>query len=284
MCRFTFYRGPTLDLSSLLTEPDNSVIHQSYDARERAEPLNGDGFGVAWYEPDDPVPGLFRSISPAWSNQNLRHLARVVESRCILAHVRAASEGLEVIEPNCHPFVHDHLALMHNGEIGGFREVRRPLLAGLSDEAFHCVRGTTDTEHLFALVLDELARESTDRGCVAMAAALERAVRRVEALVAEEGSGEASRLNVLLSDGRAAVVTRYASEDAGAAETLHLSEGRRYACEDGVCRMLEGEEHEHAVLVSSEPLSAGESWRPVPENHVVLVSDELEVRTRPLEL
>ena len=42
MCRFVFYRGAPIRLSSLLTEPAHSIIHQSYHSKERAEPLNGD--------------------------------------------------------------------------------------------------------------------------------------------------------------------------------------------------------------------------------------------------
>ena len=71
-------------MSSLITEPENSLIHQSFDSREREEPLNGDGFGVAWYPQDGHRDAaLFRSITPAWSNQNLRHIARAVKSGCV---------------------------------------------------------------------------------------------------------------------------------------------------------------------------------------------------------
>ena len=46
MCRFVAYLGQEITLSSLVTEPDHSLIHQSYDSNERSEPLNGDGSGV----------------------------------------------------------------------------------------------------------------------------------------------------------------------------------------------------------------------------------------------
>ncbi len=157
MCRFTFYKGKPLLLSALLTEPEHSLIHQSFHARERDEPLNGDGFGVAWYAEGHDEPALFRSVTPAWSNQNLRELSRVTASHCVLAHVRAATQGLQVGEPNCHPFRRDRIAFMHNGDIGGFAAIRRPLLEVLSDGSFNAIRGTTDSEHFFALLYDELA-------------------------------------------------------------------------------------------------------------------------------
>lgn len=92
MCRFVLYLGRPIHLSSLITEPENSLIHQSFDSHERDEPLNGDGFGVAWYAPEATADAaLFRSITPAWSNQNLARLARAVKSPCVLAHQKAPS-------------------------------------------------------------------------------------------------------------------------------------------------------------------------------------------------
>ena len=157
MCRFVLYLGPPLVLSTLITEPANSMIHQSFHSHERKEPLNGDGFGVAWYQRElSDEPGVFRSITPAWSNHNLLDLARVTRSTCILAHVRAATPGMAVTETNTHPFAWGPYAFMHNGEIGGFHQIKRRLLARLSDEAFDRIGGTTDSEHFFALLGDRL--------------------------------------------------------------------------------------------------------------------------------
>ena len=105
MCRFLCYLGPAVLLADVLHRPTHSLILQSYKSRERKEPLNGDGFGVGWYAPDaGPIPCVFTSLTPAWSNQNLRHLAEHVRSPCFFAHVRAASPGMRVGEENCHPF------------------------------------------------------------------------------------------------------------------------------------------------------------------------------------
>jgi len=287
MCRFTFYRGETLRISDLVTEPDNSLIRQSYAARERKEPLNGDGFGLAWYVPGQTEPGTFRSITPAWSNQNLHSLARVVESGCILAHVRAASPGLEVVETNCHPFTHGRFAFMHNGELGAFRRVRRPLLASLGDEAFHRIRGTTDSEHLFALFLEEMEREEGEGGCGAMAAALDRAVARALRVVEEHGEGAPSRLNLAVTDGAAAVVCRFASDAPPRPESLYVARVESYRCEDGVCRMeeiREGRESPRAILVCSEPLTDDVHWEAVPVNHRVSIHESLDVEVGEVEI
>jgi hypothetical protein len=72
MCRFAIYLGPSLTLDSLLTQPVHSIVHQSFHSHERREPLNGDGFGVAWYDElwscgeADPLEATLRSIEAAF--------------------------------------------------------------------------------------------------------------------------------------------------------------------------------------------------------------------------
>lgn len=282
MCRFTFYKGKPLSLSLLLTVPEHSLIHQSHQSRERDEPLNGDGFGVAWYAEGHDEPALFRSVTPAWSNQNLRELSRVTTSHCVLAHVRAATQGLQVGEPNCHPFRRGRLAFMHNGDIGGFGALRRPLLDTLSDASFASIRGTTDSEHFFALLCDELLRHSL-LSTRTIADGLGRAIGRVRELQHVHAPGEHVYLNTVITDGKAAVASRITSDDPANADTLYIQRGRRYVCDDGVCRMLDpGELNGSALMISSEPLSGDTGWEAVPVNHVVLIEPNLSMTVEPL--
>ena len=70
-------------------------------------------FGVGWYGKSGAA--IFRSTTPAWSNRNLRELAGSVDSRCIFAHVRAATPSSVVSEENCHPFRYKSMIFQHNG-------------------------------------------------------------------------------------------------------------------------------------------------------------------------
>jgi predicted glutamine amidotransferase len=280
MCRFLFYLGPAIPLSSLLTEPAHSLIRQSFEAKERAEPLNGDGFGVAWYAAGDDAPAQFRAVTPAWSNRNLRHLARVVKSGCVMAHVRAATLA-GVSELNCHPFVARRYAFMHNGDVEGFSGLRRKLIGELSDRAFEVIEGSTDSEHLFALFLDELGEQATGDTTQAMADALARAIGRIVRL-----SRDHSRdcyLNLAVTDGRGAACARF-STDPEYCDSLYFDSGRRYVCEDGVCRMIEQAPEGGAVIVSSEPLSTEGGWSPVPVNHMVVVRPERTTTLIPIQV
>jgi len=128
MCRFLVYKGRTITMSDLLTKSEQSLIMQSFKARERKEPLNGDGFGVGWYTPEiDPTPCVFTSTTPAWSNRNLHRLSEKIRSNCFFAHVRAATQGFIISEVNCHPFQYQQFLWMHNGSIRGFDKIKRRL-------------------------------------------------------------------------------------------------------------------------------------------------------------
>ncbi|MEX2526666.1 MAG: class II glutamine amidotransferase [Gemmatimonadota bacterium] len=287
MCRFVYYQGLPIRMGELLTEPRHSLIHQSFHSHERQEPLNGDGFGVSWYGEEQATPALFRSISPAWSSDNLLEISRVIRSPRILAHVRAATQGSGVAEANCHPFRMGELSFMHNGDLGGFPLYRRALLKGLSDDAFHAVRGTTDSEHFLAVIWDEQRERvrtsgTTPDGGRTLAEALEAALARVLTLWAECETQDHIYLNCLLTDGRDAVACRFTTDEPENADTLYLHRGKRYVCEEGLARMIPCPEGHTSVLLSSEPLTPDEEWKEVTVGDLVIISADQEVRTQRL--
>ncbi|MBX5232011.1 class II glutamine amidotransferase [Rhizobium sp. NLR4a] len=158
MCRWAAYRGDPLYLEELVSSPAHSLIEQSHCATRAKTATNGDGFGIAWYG-DRPEPGRYRDILPAWSDCNLKSLARQIRSPLFLAHVRAATGG-GTRRDNCHPFTHDTWSFMHNGQISGFERLRRPMEATLDDELFNARSGTTDSELMFLLALQFGLREA----------------------------------------------------------------------------------------------------------------------------
>ncbi len=151
MCRWLAYTGSPVVLSQVLFTPVHSMIDQSLRSRLGAETTNGDGFGVGWYDVA-PAPGVFRSIEPAWNNQNLRELAGHVSSPLFFTHVRAAI-GSPVQQTNCHPFRYDRWLFMHNGFVDGFAAIKRDLVLAVDESLFPEISGTTDTEALFYLAL-----------------------------------------------------------------------------------------------------------------------------------
>jgi glutamine amidotransferase len=283
MCRLLLYLGRPLLLHDLLVRPTNSLINQSVHCRSDETPVNGDGFGVAWYVPDvTPEPGLFRSLTPAWSNNNLARLAKVTRSQCILAHVRAASPGLASADNNCHPFTFQQYAFAHNGDIGGFRVIRRSLQEALSAEAYDLIQGNTDSEHVFATFIDQI-RQQGDRTPEGLASALEAAVRQVVSIARRVGVTEHMYLNVTITDGHCRVGCRFSTDLPEHTPTLFTHSGGEYVVEDGT-GLLHGASSrtEGCAAISSEPLSQTHVFEAVPHNHLVMIDANREVSVRPM--
>jgi len=280
MCRFVAYLGEPISLDLLLLKPANSLVHQSLDAKEFRLRVNGDGFGVAWYVDGLDAPVRLRTVTPAWNNQNLRSLAPAMRSGCILAHVRAASPGLPVVETNCHPFVHDRFAFCHNGGVGDFHGVRRRLLRSISDASFDAIEGTTDSEIVFAVFLDEIREREGEEPAQALGDALAATVKRV----VEASPDEPSYLNLCVTDGRRVAATRFSSDPDGSISSLYYHSGRRYVCEGTVCRMIDPGGFGATAIVASEPLSDDPGWEPVSANHVGVIRADRTAASWPLEV
>ncbi|MGH8119413.1 MAG: class II glutamine amidotransferase, partial [Gammaproteobacteria bacterium] len=78
--------------------------------------------------------------------------------------------------------------------------------------------------------------------------------------------GEPCYLNVAVSDGVNAVASRYANDVAHLPETLY------YFC-DHLYESCEADKlGSDAVVVSSERLTESQTWKPVPPNHLIVLS------------
>jgi ergothioneine biosynthesis protein EgtC len=289
MCRFLSYAGAPILLADLLYRPVNSLIMQSHHAREREEPLNGDGFGVGWYVPEiDPGPCVQRSVTPAWSNHNLQNLAAKTRAAHLFAHVRAASPGMAVTETNVHPFSYDRFMWMHNGFVANFHQIKRQLRDSLKDEFYNMIQGTTDSEHVFALFLNSLRVAFSEMDAAEMRRALVETIAHLNELARDAGITEASFYNFAVTDGRAMVISRYCSAEGIKGASLHYSRGTRFEClPDGICDMhsVAQDQAASSVIVASEMLTDDpDDWLDVPDNHTITVLPDFSVELSPIIL
>ena len=278
MCRFLCYRGPEVLLSDLLYRPTNSLIRQSVHSMERTESLNGDGFGVGWYAPQiTSTPCVFASVTPAWSNQNLRQLSEHVKSTCFFAHVRAASPGMRVSEANCHPFRHGRFLWMHNGIIRDFWRIKRRLRASLPDSLYHMIEGSTDSEHAFAVFLHLLGDTDRVHSAREMGRVLVETIAQLEKWTADAGLSDVSYYNFAVTDGERVAAVRYVSDPITEPQSLYYSTGGRFHCScDGVCSFCECGAKEKTVIIASERLTTNaQDWFRVAPNHVLMVEADL---------
>lgn len=204
MCRFLAYRGDAIYLEDLVCRPRHSLVRQSLRAEEAKVVTNGDGFGVGWYGERD-TPGIYREVTPAWSDENLLALAAHVRSHLFFAHVRAATGG-GISLANCHPFASASFLFMHNGQVGGFAKLRRELEHQLPDGLWHQRRGATDSELLFLLAVHRIAAGLDPVDAVG------EVLGEVHARMQASGIDEPLRFAAALADGADVYAFRWASD------------------------------------------------------------------------
>jgi glutamine amidotransferase len=204
MCRWLAYTGSPVLLKDALFTPAHSLVDQSLHSDLGAEPTNGDGFGVGWYGDLSPTPGVFRSIEPAWNDQNLRELAGHIESGHFFMHIRAAI-GSAVQQTNCHPFRHDRWLWMHNGFVDGFAAIKRDLVLAVDESLYLQIAGQADSEVLFYLALT-LGLEDDPAGAIA------RMIGMVEACGHKRGVKHPFQGTIATTDGDRTWAFRYSSE------------------------------------------------------------------------
>jgi len=271
MCRFLAYSGPSTLMQPWLLDSSYSLVSQSRHARMRFEPVNGDGFGVGWYPAhDDPIPGTFVSIEPAWSNRNLREIASKVPTRHFFAHVRDATPGMPVSQSNCHPFQHDRWLWMHNGFFGDFQRSRRDFLSALSDASFNMITGNTDSEHGFALFLDEIGHDDQGNIMPANAAhavvAMRNTIRRIIKIREKAGCESEAHMNFAVTNGSMSLFIRFSSDTGKPPPTLFYHE------DNG------------ATIVASEPLMDSEHWQAVNEDSILVLDQGKALEVSALNL
>lgn len=282
MCRFVGYTGAATLLADIISRPANSLIRQSYKARERSEPLNGDGFGLGWYTPDiTEDPCVFTSITPAWSNRNLLNLAEHTRSACFFSHIRAASPGMQVSETNCHPFRNGRFLWMHNGTVEGFSVIKRRLRRSLPDTIYNSIEGTTDSEHAFAVFLNLLGEKQEQASASDLAGGLVQTIWQLEEWARKAEIAQPSIYNFAVTDGQNIATVRYVSDPQIEPISLYFSKHGKYQCCDGRPEIVDCCAEESGVILASERLTEQSGdWTRVAPNHVLSIDAQLNIKVQ----
>ncbi|GAA5992113.1 hypothetical protein JCM10908_001773 [Rhodotorula pacifica] len=317
MCRWIAYFSPQpILLGDVIERPKHSIIKQIDDhylpqlqkhyARDRASDggfspnalTNVDGFGIGWYssvgaqyrslsaaEETHPAapewePVVYRNTMPPLHDPNLTNLCGAIESPVVFGHVRA---GSPVALTNCHPYTAGSFMLMHNGTIGGFFDALPKTLPLISTNARRIIKGTTDSEHFFALFLTFLDPDGDWTGAYhpdVIATALASAVRTIVRFCTPPGgwpspSSDAGGMSTHISlnlalchAGTSFFALRFACPEQQDPPSLYWSTesgatlDRRYEGHPDAGGLRDGklprEEHGQHVVVASEPMTRGE--------------------------
>ncbi|MFV1365860.1 ergothioneine biosynthesis protein EgtC [Mycolicibacterium elephantis] len=183
MCRHLGWLGDPVSVASLVLEPANSLLVQSYAPRRQKHGLmNADGWGVGFFSSDVPdgTPRRWRSATPLWGDASFASMAPALRGGCIVAAVRSASIGMPIEATASAPFTDGTWLLSHNG---------------LVDRA--------------ALPLSRHA-ESTNDSALLAALIFERGLDRLADTLAEVAAADPNaRLNILAGNGSRLIATTW---------------------------------------------------------------------------
>jgi glutamine amidotransferase len=298
MCRVLMYRGDAVSLDDLLYQPDNSLVKQAYDP-QMLNVLSLAGFGmVAWDDSSHhpAIPFSYRSLDVPLFDHNLKSLAEKLRVTALIAHVRGVPyrQDATVGEQNLHPFRYRgfRLALAHNGHLTAFDRMRFALLEHIRPEIARLIRGNTDAEWIYALMLSQFADPRAEHGPDDIVRALENTLSIVREVRRQHDICTSSPANLFVSDGASLVAARFAFDygcydmhdpvalDGGHHMFLGLwyTTGRSYGLQDGEWKMIGAPgEAGGSVLISSEPLTRDTStWFEVPEYSAITSTNGCE--------
>jgi predicted glutamine amidotransferase len=229
-------------------------------------------------------PGSAPSVSA-----DLLSLVGDVRATGLMVHVRRATVGAFKDE-NTHPFRYRNWLFGHAGTVARFGDLRPALLDGLPPFLRRGVAGETDSEHLFAVFLDEMrkagALDALHLDPAELGGALARTVERVETLAASVGGEGQSVLNLVATNGRGLAACRR-----GPGPKLHHTTlGGLSACalhglqEDAKETDPERLPHQNlrtVVVATRLPLRDETAWDVLAEDRVLAVGPDVEARLYP---
>ena len=255
MCRLLAYLGEDILLSSLLLTPQHSLEKQAWQPRElREAKLNADGFGFAWYNKvqNHHIPAHYRQVLPIWNDPNLLDLANTLKKPLWIAAVRSATPGLGISFENTQPFLHNNWAFLHNGYLlDFFGETQHKLRAELSDEFLFLIKGNTDSEYIFALLMQLLAQHEPQQ-------ALRNCIETIENILGDKRA----LLNIVLTDGEKIYATRCAVN--GLCPSLYYTNNNE---EFGIGNQL----------LASEKLNDSAHWKSIREQALILIDNNNDI-------
>lgn len=269
MCRLYAFRAnePTRVECSLV-HAQNALMQQSKG--DELGLVHGHGWGVADYP--DGVPMVERQTWAAYHGEHFKKTAARVYARTVIAHVRRATVGEPSLE-NTHPFCSGRWIFAHNGTIPNFGEVRDLMLPEIDRFYRDEIRGTTDSEHVFAYLLS-LWRSQPERPLLGLVVD---GLMQIIEWSAHVSPDARPSLNIVMTDGRQLVGSRLG-------RTLwHLEREHVFDC--AIC----GRSHVHhdiskdyrSVEIASEPIT-DENWHEMPDGTVYEIDENLYLLTRSL--
>jgi gamma-glutamyl hercynylcysteine S-oxide hydrolase len=116
VCRHLGWLGEPTSVASLILDPPEALLVQSYSPRRQKHgTMNADGWGAGFF--DGETPRRWRSAAPLWGDASFASVAPALRSGCVVAAVRSATVGMPIEPSASAPFTDGRWLLSHNGVV-----------------------------------------------------------------------------------------------------------------------------------------------------------------------
>jgi len=293
MCRVLAYTGPQVIIEDLLYKPDSSLIRQAY-APQQLNMLNLGGFGMLAWDADSAqpsVPWSYRSTELPVFDNNLQALSSKACASCLLAHVRGIPYSTDggFGQHNLHPFKYQgcRWAMAHNGDLYGHHHIKQALMQHVKPSIARQMRGTTDSETIYALVMSLLDGQPDKASPEQLLQALITSLDVIGEVRRSHHIERNSALNLFFTDGESILALRYTYDfgcyDSSDPQSIHESNlnylslwytaGEFYNVVNNDYAMTGNPVRSDAFLLASEPLTRDVTgWVELAEYTALLVS------------
>jgi predicted glutamine amidotransferase len=235
-------------------------------------------WGIGFYQGDEVLHR--KQPTPDGEPIHWEVIAENLKTDCAVAHLRQATVGGFSVD-NTHPFRLSQWLFAHVGTVTAFDEIKAKLQAEMPDFLRRNMRGSSDSEVFFHLVLARLhARNQLEAALPAPSVMLEAIAGAVHAIDACVGSDRlTSTLNMILCNGRAMYALRRGTpfgyvERTGLNEPVGPGEERE--------RERPGSPLLHYVMLVSGGHAVPNGYTSLEDGQVAIVTRDLVVKTHAL--
>ncbi len=197
------------------------------------------GWGMGWY--DGTIPDLIKSPLSANQDNMFLNTSLNVRSKILMAHIRFGTMGPRTVN-NTHPFCFDNWMFAHNGTIYSKDIIRY----SMPKEYLGRIKGTTDSEYLFHLILFQ-ADEKKD---------LIKGIRSAIDILSDDGEEKTTSFNFVMSDGKKLYACHKTLNELGTYTLYTLERDKSY------------DHPATSMIISSSPLTR-EDWSPIENNRYI---------------
>lgn len=160
MCRITLLLNHHITKENIMKFLCQSVLPKNTPRRNTG--LDGEyhlyGYGFAWYYPHINKWFIYKNYLPFHQDKKYKKIVKhmlYTKPSILIGHIRLivpmSIGGIDII--NTHPFRYKNCIFVHNGRINNFCNVKNKVLALINQKYLSHIKGDTDSEHLFYLIL-----------------------------------------------------------------------------------------------------------------------------------